>query len=47
MLVKGSRVPLVLRKRDTDWELIGHAYVPGLMKGEQWNEEKCERIIIG
>jgi hypothetical protein len=35
MLVKGSRVPLIFRDRSTSWELIGHAYVPGLMKGEQ------------
>ena len=35
MLVKGSRVPLVFRKKGMDWELIGHAYVPRLMKGEQ------------
>lgn len=47
MLVKGSRVPLVLRKRDNaTWELIGHAYVPGLMRGEQWNEAKCGKVII-
>jgi hypothetical protein len=34
MMVKGSIVPLDYEKKSTDWKLIGHAYVPGLMKGE-------------
>jgi hypothetical protein len=46
MLVKGSRVPLILRKRDRNWELIGHACVPGLMKGEQWDEKRCKGVSI-
>jgi hypothetical protein len=46
MMVKGSSAPLVFRKKSTDWKLIGHAYVPGLMKGEQWDEGKCEKIRV-
>ncbi|CZR62708.1 uncharacterized protein PAC_12605 [Phialocephala subalpina] len=47
MLVKGSRVPLIFRKKGvTSWELIGAAHVPGLMKGERWDEVKCESIHI-
>lgn len=47
MLAKGSRVPLILRKKDaTTWQLIGAAYIPGLMKGERWDEGKCQSIYI-
>ncbi|PVH69203.1 hypothetical protein DL98DRAFT_179421 [Cadophora sp. DSE1049] len=46
MLVKGSRVPLIFRERGTSWELIGNAFVPGVMKGEQWNEKRCQTIRI-
>jgi hypothetical protein len=47
MLVKGSRVPLIFRRKSiTTWELIGSAYVPGLMKGERWDEGRCETVKI-
>lgn len=46
MLIKGFRVPLVLRGKGTKWELISYAYVPGLMKGEQWDEKLCRGIRI-
>jgi hypothetical protein len=47
MLVRGSWLPLVFRKKEANWELIGHAYVLGLMQGEQWEESKCQTISIG
>jgi hypothetical protein len=47
MLVKESRVPLILRRKtSTTWELIGGANIPGLMNGEQWDEAKCETVTI-
>jgi len=46
-VLKGSSVPPVFRDRGANWALIGHAYVPGLMKGEQWYEAKCQEIRIG
>lgn len=46
MLVQGARVPLIMRQRGDTWELIGHAYVPGMMFGEQWDEMKCKEIVI-
>jgi hypothetical protein len=46
MLIKGSQVPLVLRRVNSSWHLVGHAYVPGLMEGEQWDEGKCGPIRI-
>jgi hypothetical protein len=46
-LCKGSSVPLVLRKEgEKGWKVIGDAYVHGIMKGEVWREEECERILI-
>jgi hypothetical protein len=37
-LVKGGRVPLVLRPKGNDWELIGDAYVHGIIYGEVFKE---------
>jgi hypothetical protein len=46
-LCKGSSVPLVLRQEgEKGWKVIGDAYVHGIMKGEGWREEKCERVFI-
>ncbi|EPE30004.1 hypothetical protein GLAREA_01164 [Glarea lozoyensis ATCC 20868] len=46
MLITGSRVPLVFRRVGSNWRLVGLAYVPGLMVGEEWDEEKCRPITI-
>jgi hypothetical protein len=49
-LVRGGRVPLVLRPRgdvaDDAWELVGEAYVHGIMYGEGFREEDCVDICI-
>ena len=46
-LCKGSSVPLILRQEgEKGWKVIGDAYVHGIMKGEGWREEKCERVFI-
>ena len=38
-LLKGGRVPVVLRRREEGrWEVVGEAYVHGVMKGEAWDE---------
>ncbi|KAK3985339.1 heterokaryon incompatibility protein-domain-containing protein [Cladorrhinum sp. PSN332] len=41
-LVKGAKVPLVIRKDGEGWELVGESYVHGAMEGEVWDERKCE-----
>jgi hypothetical protein len=46
VLVQGTRIPLVVRSREGMWELVGDAYVHGVMGGELWNEEKCQRMIF-
>lgn len=44
--VKGSRVPLILRPRGDRWELIGDAYVHGVMQGEAFKEEECGELVL-
>ncbi|KAF4628511.1 hypothetical protein G7Y89_g9641 [Cudoniella acicularis] len=46
VLVQGARIPLVVRSREWMWELVGDAYVHGVMGGELWNEEKCQRMYF-
>jgi hypothetical protein len=46
-LVKGGRVPLVLRRRlNGNWGLVGDIYVYGIMIGEAFEENKCKEIRI-
>ena len=35
-------MPLIVRKRGLEWELVGDAYIHGMMQGEEWVEEDCE-----
>lgn len=46
-LCRGSKLPLILRPLASgQWELVGCAYVHGLMNGEAWNEELCQSIRV-
>jgi hypothetical protein len=45
-LCKGGTVPLILRRDSESWNLIGEAYVHGIMKGEKWNDEACREMIL-
>jgi hypothetical protein len=46
-LARGGKVPLVLRPRDDDaWELVGEAYVHGIMYGEGFRGGDCIDICI-
>jgi hypothetical protein len=47
-LVKGSKVPLVLRTAadGLKWNLIGHCYVHGIMRGEAFDEDQLADIWI-
>jgi len=45
-LFKGGMVPLVMRKVNSRWMLIGDSYVHGIMHGEGFEEMKCERMWI-
>lgn len=49
VLAKGGMVPLVLRAVDNTkvkWELVGDAYIHGIMRGEIFDKTKCERTLI-
>jgi len=45
-LLKGGRVPVILRQRNGYMEFVGEAYVHGIMDGEAFEEEKCYEIRI-
>jgi hypothetical protein len=38
---RGSKLPLITRQRGNGWELIGAAYVHGIMHGEGFQEDLC------
>lgn len=40
--ILGMRIPVVLRKVENGWELIGGCYVHGVMDGELWDFEDLE-----
>ncbi|KAJ5096890.1 hypothetical protein N7456_007611 [Penicillium angulare] len=46
VLAQGVRAPLVLRKDGNDFQLIGDAYVHGLMNGGKFSQEKCTDIWL-
>jgi hypothetical protein len=43
---KGGKVPLVIRPDGPHWLLIGECYIHGIVKGEVWNEGKCETVWL-
>lgn len=45
-LLKGARLPIVLRERGSEWAVIGEAYIHGLMTGERWDESKAENMWL-
>lgn len=45
-ILKGGKLPLVLRARKGQWELIGESYVHGVMYGETFDEARCEAIQL-
>jgi len=46
VFVKGGRVPLILRPKEDQWELLGDCSVHGIMHGEVFEESKCNVIRI-
>ncbi|KAI6089242.1 HET-domain-containing protein [Hypoxylon rubiginosum] len=45
-IVKGARVPLILRARDSKWTLQGDCFIKGAMQGEAYREDDCSRMWI-
>jgi len=46
VLMKGSKVPLVARRINAKWELVGPAYVHEIMYGEAWRDEACQEMLF-
>jgi hypothetical protein len=51
-LLRGATTPFIFRSHDPlslgtrTWEIVGEAYVHGLMNGEEFCEEKLEELIL-
>ena len=45
-VLKGGRVPLILRPCGSMYRVVGDAYVRGIMKGEAFEESQCRKIWL-
>ncbi|KAI1103444.1 HET-domain-containing protein [Jackrogersella minutella] len=45
-VVKGAKVPLVLRANESQWTLQGDCFVKGIMKGEAYREDETSQMWI-
>ncbi|KAI4864873.1 HET-domain-containing protein [Hypoxylon rubiginosum] len=45
-IVKGGKVPLILRAIESKWTLQGDCFLKGVMKGEAYREDECSRMWI-
>lgn len=43
-IVNGGDLPLIIRPSGNEWILVGVAYVHGIMYGEAYSGERCERF---
>jgi len=41
-LFNGSKVPLIVRRKEPYWQLLGESYIHGMMDGECYDEHACE-----
>jgi hypothetical protein len=45
-LLKGGRLPFVLRKEGENWAMLGSCYIHGIMYGEGFDEKGCGTMWI-
>ncbi|KAK6949526.1 hypothetical protein Daesc_009609 [Daldinia eschscholtzii] len=45
-VVAGARVPLILRKKGSQWTLQGDCFLKGIMQGEAYREDETSRMWI-
>lgn len=45
-LLKGVKTPVIVREKDEEWVIVGLAYVHGMMNGEVWEEERCQKMTF-
>jgi len=46
VLFEGGRLPLVVRKNEEYWTILGDCYVHGIMNGEAFDKDKCDIMWI-
>lgn len=46
VLLRGCTIPMILRRREGGWRVVGEAYVHGIMDGEAWREREEELETI-
>ncbi|KAL9069584.1 MAG: hypothetical protein Q9157_006112 [Trypethelium eluteriae] len=45
VILQGGRVPVVARRAASGhWRVVGESYIHGIMQGEAFDEDKCERL---
>lgn len=45
-MIAGLQLPFIIRKAGNKYNLIGPAYIHGIMKGERWDDSLTEQIIL-
>lgn len=46
-LIRGAKVPMILRRRGSQlYEIVGDAYIRGIMFGEAWDQGRCHEIQL-
>ncbi|KAI0839143.1 HET-domain-containing protein [Hypoxylon sp. FL0890] len=45
-VVKGAKVPLILRTMGSQWTLQGDCFVKGIMRGEAYGQDDCDQMWI-
>ena len=43
-ILKGGKLPLIMRAKGNVYRLIGESYVHGIMNGEAWDRGLCEKL---
>ncbi|OTA68540.1 HET-domain-containing protein [Hypoxylon sp. EC38] len=46
VVVKGAKVPLILRTSGAQWTLQGDCFVKGIMRSEAYHEDQCHQMWI-
>lgn len=45
-LIAGEELPFIVREAGDKYNLIGPAYIHGVMRGERWDDDLREQIVL-